>query len=66
MKVRVVSCKNPILWYNKHMGEEFIVHFIEDQAYWTRERDGVFNCLNWIHRDDCTIVEGNIETKGNE
>ena len=60
MKIKILKCSNPILWYNKHIGKEFEVTFIEDKAYWTREVDGVFNCLNWIHKEDATITEGNL------
>ena len=60
MKIKVLKCKNPILWYNKHIGEEFEVKFIEDNAYWTRE-GGIYNALNWIAKEDATITEGNVE-----
>jgi len=61
MKIKVIKCDNPLLWYYKHIGEEFEVKFIADNSYWTREKDGVFNCLNWIYREDCKVIEGNIE-----
>jgi hypothetical protein len=61
MKVKVIKCSNAILWYNKHIGEEFDVEFIEDKAYWVREKDPVFNSLNWIYADDSTVTEGNIK-----
>lgn len=61
MKVKVIKCSNAILWYNKHIGEEFDVEFIEDKSYWVREKDPVFNSLNWIYADDSTVTEGNIK-----
>jgi hypothetical protein len=61
MKIKVIKCSDQILWYNAHVGEEFIVKFIDDKSYWTREKDGVFNSLNWIYKDDCKVTEGNIE-----
>jgi hypothetical protein len=61
MKIKVISYKNPLLWYSEHIGQEFEVHFIDDNAYWCREKDGVFNCLNWIAKEDATITEGNIK-----
>ena len=60
MKIKILKCSNPLLWCNKHVGEEFEVRFIDDKAYWTRERDGVFNALNWVYKEDATIVEGNV------
>lgn len=60
MKIKIIKCQNSILWYNNHIGEEFDVYYIDDKAYWCRERDGVFNCLNWIAKEDATITEGNI------
>lgn len=60
MKIKVVKCSNELLWYSKHIGEEFEVNFIEKEAYWTREKDGVYNCLNWIFIDDVIITEGNV------
>lgn len=60
MKIKVIKCHNPILWYSKHVGEEFNVEFIDDKAYWSRERDGQFNCLNWIAKEDATVTEGNL------
>lgn len=61
MKIKIIKCSNPILWYNDYIGQEFEVVFVEQNAYWTRERDGVFNCLNWIDKDDATITEGNVK-----
>ena len=60
VKIKILSCKNHLLWYNKHIGEELEVKFIADNCYWSREKDGVYNCLNWIHREDATITEGNL------
>jgi hypothetical protein len=60
MKIRVIKCNDALLWYNKRIGEEFEVKFIEDDAYWTRE-GGQFNALNWVYKHDATITEGNVE-----
>lgn len=61
MKIKVIKCKNSLLWYAKHIGEEFTVEFVDDKAYWSRERDGRFNALNWIDKHDATVTEGNVE-----
>lgn len=60
MKIKVLKCRDSLLWYAKHIGEEFEVYFIDDKAYWSRERDGQFNCLNWIFKEDATVTEGNV------
>ena len=56
MKVKVVSCSNSILWYSQHIGEEFEVRYLEDGAYWTREKIFPF-ALNWIY---AKITDGNL------
>lgn len=56
MKVKVLKCSNPILWYNQHIGEIFDVLWIEGNAYWTRERDGVYNATNWIYASDAEVL----------
>jgi hypothetical protein len=61
MKIRVIRCSDPLLWYAKHVGEEFYVEFSDQNCYWSREVDGVFNCLNWLHKEDAIITEGNAE-----
>jgi hypothetical protein len=61
MKIKVLKCSNSLLWYAKHIGEDFNVEFIDDTAYWSRERDGQFNALNWIKKEDATITEGNVQ-----
>lgn len=60
MKIRVIDCKDALLWYAKRIGEEFNVEFIDDKAYWSRE-GGTYNALNWIKKEDATVTEGNVE-----
>ena len=60
MKIKIIKCNDALLWYNKRIGEEFVVQYIEDKAYWTRE-GGTYNALNWVYKEDATITEGNLE-----
>lgn len=55
MKVKVTGCSDSMYWYKKHIGETFEVLREEEAVYWTRER-GYFNCLNWIRKLDCEVV----------
>ncbi len=59
MKIKITDCSNSMLWYRDRIGEEFIVYYVEDKAYWTRE-GGTYNALNWVYKNDCKIVDGNI------
>jgi hypothetical protein len=59
MKIKIIKCKDMLLWYRNRIGEEFEVQFVEDKAYWTRE-GGTFNALNWVYKEDATITEGNV------
>jgi hypothetical protein len=60
MKIKIINCKDMLLWYRNRIGEEFEVQFIEDKAYWTRE-GGTYNALNWVYKEDATITEGNLQ-----
>lgn len=57
MKIKVLKCYDSMLWYNKHVGETFEVLREEESVYWTRERNS-WNCLNWIRKLDCEVVDG--------
>lgn len=54
--IKITKCSDMMLWYNQHVGEVFDVSYEEDNAYWCRERDGTFNCLNWVYKSDCELV----------
>lgn len=57
MKIKVINCHDKMLWYSKHIGEVFEVLREEEAVYWTRERNS-WNCLNWIRKLDCEVVDG--------
>lgn len=56
MKVKVIECHDHMLWYNKRIGEIFEVLREEEAVYWTRE-GGHWNCLNWIRKLDCEVID---------
>jgi hypothetical protein len=61
VKIKILQCQNDLLWYNNHIGEEFDVTVITDNCYWAKVKPEIFNCINWVYRDDATITEGNIK-----
>jgi hypothetical protein len=56
MLVKVIACYDSMLWYKKHIGKTFEVVSEEEAIYWARE-GGYFNCLNWIRKLDCEVVD---------
>ena len=55
MQIKIISCPNAMLWYNQHIGEEFMVLREEDKAYWVRELDHPY-CLNWVYKQDVEVL----------
>lgn len=55
-RVKILSCKDSMRWYSKHVGKEWDV--IEDCGieYKCRAADGY---LNFILKEDCKPVEKN-------
>lgn len=56
MKIKILKCSDPLMWYNKEVGNIFILidRFPEDkQVYWTREPQGY---LNIIMRYDAELI----------
>ena len=56
MRIRIVKCKDPMLWYNKHIGEYFKLERLWDTYGWVREKDE-FQCLNFVLIEDFEVVE---------
>lgn len=56
MKIKVIQCDDHMLWYKKRIGQIFEVLREDEAVYWTRE-GGYFNCLNWIRKLDCEVVD---------
>lgn len=55
MKVKIINCKDELLWYNKHIGETFDVVKVSSWAYWCRERNE-YKASNFIHKSDAEVV----------
>lgn len=56
MLIKILKCSDVSLWYNKHINEVFSVVKVDSYGYWTRERDGMYNCLNWVLEGDAEVV----------
>lgn len=57
MKVKVVNCKDNLLWYKKHIGEIFEVVRQDSEYYWCLEKNLAWRCLNIINKADCVIID---------
>lgn len=53
MKVKVVSCKNPILWYVSRVGEEFEVSVDSERSFLVKDNGFV----SWVYKDDVVVVK---------
>jgi hypothetical protein len=53
MKLKIVQCKDSMMWYAKRVGEE--VEFVREdkEYYWSREPAGHTNI---VHKQDAVIV----------
>jgi hypothetical protein len=60
---KIISCKNPLLWYSKHIGTVFTPRNEEKLSagvvLWAyaepnQWKDGHY--LNWVWKDDCEQV----------
>lgn len=56
MKIKITSCKDSLLWYNKHIGETFEVVKVSPWFYWCREKDA-YKASNFIYKQDVELVE---------
>ena len=56
MKIKIVSCKDSLLWYSKHIGEVFEVVKVTTWYFWCREKDE-YEATNFIHKNDVEILE---------
>lgn len=57
-RIKIVSCKDPLLWYAHHVGEIFNLVRIEQgskEHYWTREKDPP-HYLNWVAEKDAILL----------
>lgn len=58
MKIKIVKCNDPLMWYYSRVGEEFQVErYVQGSTiYWCRE-GGSWNCLNIVNIEDTEITE---------
>lgn len=56
MKIKIVNCNNPMLWYYKYKGEIFEVVRQDSEYYWCLERNLAYRCLNIIPKQDAIEV----------
>lgn len=55
MKIKIFRCSDPMMWYNKYIGEVMYVERIGTDRYWCREQN-TWACLNFILFTDCEVV----------
>lgn len=56
MKIKITNCSDSMYWYREHIGEVFRVHRTAPDAFWCRERNE-YECLNFVLRKDCEVLE---------
>lgn len=56
MRIKIVDCSDPMMWYSKRINEEFTVVKTDSHGYWCRE-GGFYNSLNWIHTKDAEVID---------
>jgi hypothetical protein len=52
-QLQIVSCVNPILWYNNHVNEVFTITWENEKAYWVKH-PVQFNA--WVYKSDVRII----------
>lgn len=55
LQVKVKKCREPFYWYQRHIGETFVVVYQDADSWWVREPDE-FGFLNFILKVDAEIV----------
>lgn len=55
MRIKIISCKNSLLWYSQYIGKEFDV-IRQDNFYWVYEPDDMFRLTNIVHKEDAEIL----------
>lgn len=56
MKIKIINCKDSLLWYSRHIGETFDVVKIHCGMYWCRERDE-FRAVNYVYIEDAEVIK---------
>lgn len=57
MKVKIVKCKDSLMWYKRYIGEIFEVVRQDSEYYWCLEKNLAWKCINIIPKTDCVIVD---------
>lgn len=57
MKVKIVKCKDSLMWYKRYIGEIFEVVRQDSEYYWCLEKNLDWKCINIIPKTDCVIVD---------
>lgn len=45
MLIRITKCSDTSRWYADHVGRVFLVDWVDDEGYWTRETTGYRNVV---------------------
>lgn len=55
LTVKVKRCREPLYWYQRHIGETFVVVYQDVDRWWVREPNE-FGFLNFILKVDTEIL----------
>lgn len=55
LTVKVKRCREPLYWYQRHIGETFVVVYQDADRWWVKEPDE-FGFLNFILKVDTEIL----------
>lgn len=55
--VRIISCSNPIMWYNGYEASIFEVAHEEYDAYWVYNKPNAAVPISFIYKHDCEVLE---------
>ena len=59
IRIKIIKCSNSILWYHRHIGQEFEVVKQEPNSYWVLEPNTQFRLINWVMKSDAELVQDN-------
>jgi hypothetical protein len=53
-KIRIIDCRDPMMWYLDHIGREFIILEEDDLSYMVRDVQGYRNI---VYKDDAELLD---------
>lgn len=56
MKIKILRCNDPLLWYSPFIGQELEVVKVANGTYWCREKDS-YKAINFIRIEDAEVVK---------